>query len=290
VLSLKTNNLTNPLGIAAGAPRLSWQLDGTRRGTTQTRYEIHVASTAAKTIRPDIWNSGAVQSDRSVDVPYGGPALTSYTAYNWTVRVWDDTGTASAWAPVATFETGALQSSDWRGDWIGADSQPGAEWTDYTVDADVTVTKEALGVFFCGRGGLGYMWQLNQVTDSRPLLRPHVRQPGGGYVVLAEIPLSVDLKQRHHLRIAAGGQTITTWIDGAQVDQRDRADHNAAGLVGFRTSGAEEGIVHNLTVTNSANQILVDTAFPAGDQTFPEGTVLRRVVLHQAGYSGGASP
>jgi alpha-L-rhamnosidase len=48
VLNLKTNNLTNPLGIAAGAPRLSWQLDGTRRGTTQTRYEIHVASTAAR--------------------------------------------------------------------------------------------------------------------------------------------------------------------------------------------------------------------------------------------------
>jgi alpha-L-rhamnosidase len=34
VLNLKTNNLTNPLGIAAGAPRQSWQLDGTRRGTT----------------------------------------------------------------------------------------------------------------------------------------------------------------------------------------------------------------------------------------------------------------
>ncbi|MFC5261968.1 hypothetical protein ACFPJ1_07580 [Kribbella qitaiheensis] len=47
--NLKTNNLTNPLGIAAGAPRLSWQLDGSRRGTTQTRYEIHVASTAPKT-------------------------------------------------------------------------------------------------------------------------------------------------------------------------------------------------------------------------------------------------
>ena len=64
------------------------------------------------------------------------------------------------------------------------------------------------------------MWQLNQLTDDRPLLRPHVRHAGGGYIVLGEIPLSVNLKQQHHLRITVAGQTITTWIDDAQVDSR----------------------------------------------------------------------
>ncbi|WP_206685791.1 family 78 glycoside hydrolase catalytic domain [Kribbella qitaiheensis] len=274
VSNLKTNSLTHPLGVAAAAPRLSWQLDGTRRGTTQTRYEVHVASTAAKTGKPDIWNSGVVQSDRSVDIAYGGPALTPYKAYFWTVRVWDNAGTASEWAPVASFETGALQPSDWRGDWIGADSQPGPEWTDYTVDTDLTLTKDALGVFFRSRGGAAYMWQLNQMTDDRPLLRPHVRNTTGGYAVLAEIPLAVNLKQQHHLRITVAGQTITTWIDGTQVDQRQQSDQNGPGLIGFRTNGVEEGIVRNLKVTNAAGQVLVDTAFPAGDQTFPDGTVL----------------
>lgn len=273
VTNLRTNSLTNPLGIAAGAPRLSWQLDGSRRGTAQTRYEVHVASTAAKTSKPDVWNSGVVQSDRSVDVPYGGPALTPYTQYFWTVRVWDDTGTASDWSPVATFETAALQPQDWQGDWIGADSQPDTEWTDYTIDADLTLTKDALGIFFRGRAGNGYMWQLNQVNDARPLLRPHVKL-ASGYSVLGEIPLSVNLKQRHHLRITVSGQTITTWIDDVQVDRRDRSDHNAPGVVGFRTNGAEAGIVHTLKVTNAAGQALIDTAFPAGDQTFPDGTVL----------------
>ena len=272
--ALKTNNLTNPLGIPGTPPRLSWQLDANRRGVAQTRYEIHVASTQSKTSHPDIWNSGVVRSDRSIEIPYGGPALKPYTAYHWTVRVWDNAGTASAWSSVATFETGALQPSDWRGDWIGADSQPGPEWTDYTVDADVTLTKDALGIFFRGRGGLGYMWQLNQVDDAHPLLRPHVRQSGGGYAVLTEVPLTVNLKQRHHLRITVAGQTITTWIDDVEVDRRERSDHDAPGLIGFRTNGAEEGIVHNLKVTNSANQTLVDTAFAVGDQTFPDGTVL----------------
>jgi alpha-L-rhamnosidase len=273
VVNLRTNSLANPLGIAAGTPRLSWQLNSTRRGATQTRYEIYVASTATELAEPNVWDSGVVESDRSIDVPYSGPALTPYTQYFWTVRVWDDTGTASAWSPVATFETAALQAQDWHGDWIGADSQPGAEWTDYTLDAELTLTKDAFGVFFRGRAGNGYMWQLNQVDDNRPLLRPHVKLPNG-YTLLDEIPLSVKLKDRHHLRITVSGQSITTWIDDTQVDRRDQSDHNAPGLVGFRTDGAEAGVVHSLKVTNSANRTLVDTVFPAGDQTFPDGSVL----------------
>ncbi|HZX02123.1 family 78 glycoside hydrolase catalytic domain [Kribbella sp.] len=272
VHNLRTNALTDPLGIAPGVPRLSWQLDSDRRGTAQTRYEVHVATTRSRLARPDAWDSGMVRSDRSLEIQYAGAALKPYTQYFWSVRVWDDQGRATDWSPAATFETAQLQPGDWRGDWIGADSQPGAEWTDYTVDADVTVKKDALGIFFRGRDGLGYMWQLNQVGPA--LLRPHVRQQGGGYVVLDEIPLNVDLTQQHHLRITVAGQSITTWIDGTQVDQRQRADHNEPGIVGFRTNGAETGIVHNLTVTNSAGRKLVDTTFPAGDQTFPDGTVL----------------
>lgn len=274
VSALQTNSLVDPLSVSAGTPRLSWRLDGARRGVTQRGYEIHVASASGLLNTPDVWNSGVVESDRSVDVPYGGPALTPYTAYFWSVRIWDDKGTASAWSPVATFETGALHQSHWTGDWIGADNAPGSEWADYTVDVDVTVTRDAFGVFFRGRGGLGYMWQLNRLTPGRPLLRPHVRQAGGGYIVLAEIPLAVDLSQRHNLRITVVGQTITTFVDGVQVDRRDRSDHNAPGLMGFRINGVEEAVVHRLKVTNTANRVLVNTAFPVGDVTFPDGTVL----------------
>ncbi|MFC9687229.1 family 78 glycoside hydrolase catalytic domain [Kribbella sp. NPDC056951] len=270
---LKTNALTEPLGIAAGTPRLSWQLDSSSRGVTQSRYQVRVATSPSRLARPDAWDSGVVRSDRSVDVEYAGAALKPYTQYFWSVRVWDGNGRATRWSDPATFETAQLKPSDWSGQWIGAESQPGAEWTDYTVDADVTVVKEALGVFFRGRAGIGYMWQLNSLGGGAKL-RPHVRQPGGGYVVLAEIPLGVDLSQQHHLRITVAGQTITTWIDGTQVDQRERSDHNAAGIVGFRTNGAESGVVHNLVVTNAAGKKLVDTAFAAGDQTFPDGTVL----------------
>ncbi|GAB3936590.1 alpha-L-rhamnosidase [Kribbella albertanoniae] len=264
VSSLRTNHLTEPLAVVAGAPRLSWQLSADRRGLSQQRYEIHVASAPDKLQTPDIWNSGQVTSSQSVDVPYGGPALTPYSTYHWIVRIWDETGTASAWSPAAKFETGALQPSDWAGDWIGADEAVGPEWTDYTVDADVTVQRDALGVFFRGR----YMWQLN-TTEGRMRLRPHVRQPDGQYVVLADVDVPVDLRQRNNLRITVAGQTITTWINGQQVDQRNRSDANGPGLMGFRVYGPEEGVVHRLKVTNAGGAVLIESAFPAYDQTFP---------------------
>ncbi|MDX6236313.1 MAG: alpha-L-rhamnosidase, partial [Kribbellaceae bacterium] len=262
------------LGVSGETPRLSWQLNASRRGVSQQRYEVHVASTATGVGEPDVWNSGVVSSAGSVDVPYAGPALTAYKQYFWTVRVWDDKGQASAWSPVATFETGPLRPADWQGDWIGADTSIGAEWTDYTVALDFTLKKDAFGVFFRGNAGLGYMWQINEETAGKPLFRPHVRNADGGYSVLAEIPLAVDLSQRHNLKITVAGQTITTWLDGTQIDQRNRSDYNGPGVVGFRTSGAENAIIHSLNVTNSGGRVLVDTSFPAGDATFADGVVL----------------
>lgn len=274
VSHLLTNHLENPLGIGGKAPQLGWQVDAERRGVRQSSYEIHVASSRTALGDPDVWDSGVVDSDRSVGVTYGGPALRTHTRYYWSVRVRDDAGTVSAWSTPATFETGLLSSSEWTSDWIGADNSPGAAWTDYTIDLDFTMKRDAFGVFFRGSSGVGYMWQINEETPGHPLLRPHVRHPDGGYSVLDEIPLSVDLSQRHNLRISVVGTTITTYIDGNRVDQRDRSDYTGPGVVGFRTANAEEAVVHDITVTNTAGKVLVDTDFAANDDTFTGGTIL----------------
>lgn len=110
VAHLLTNSLQDPLGIGGDAPRLSWQLQADRRGVTQSAYEVHVATSEAGLASPDVWDSGKVQSDRSVDVSYGGPALTSHSRYVWSVRVWDDAGVASAWSGPGSFETGLLSA------------------------------------------------------------------------------------------------------------------------------------------------------------------------------------
>src|SRR2546422_9375641 len=58
-------------------------------------------------------------SDASIFVPYAGPPAVSRTRYYWRVRVWEASGRASPWSPVAFWETGLLQTDDWTARWIG---------------------------------------------------------------------------------------------------------------------------------------------------------------------------
>ncbi|MEX0986035.1 MAG: family 78 glycoside hydrolase catalytic domain [Bacteroidales bacterium] len=103
-------------------PRFSWVLNDSSRGAAQTKYQIIVASsekllTAGKA---DMWNSGKVDSDQSVFVDYQGEPLQSQQRYFWTMRVWNQHGTPSAWSSVHYFDMGILYDSAWIGKWIGA--------------------------------------------------------------------------------------------------------------------------------------------------------------------------
>jgi alpha-L-rhamnosidase len=71
----------NPLGIDAAKPRLSWQISDLKseipRGQKQTAYQVLVASSEEllKKDKGDLWDSGKVASDQSIQAEYGGPLL-----------------------------------------------------------------------------------------------------------------------------------------------------------------------------------------------------------------------
>ena len=96
---LRTEAVKNPVGIDVERPMFSWAMDaGEERGVKQTAYEIAVFSDAACTT--EVWTSGRVESDRQIDVPYGGDNLQPSTRYYWTVTVWDNKGgevTSTSW-------------------------------------------------------------------------------------------------------------------------------------------------------------------------------------------------
>ena len=110
----------NPLGIDVTAPRLSWRLQSDRAGARQTAYRVRAASDPALLQEgpADLWDSGKVESDQSVQVAYGGPRLKSRQRVYWQATVWDETGQASQ-SEVAWFEIGLLKRSDWKAKWIG---------------------------------------------------------------------------------------------------------------------------------------------------------------------------
>ena len=121
-------NMVNPVGLDTKAPRFSWQLKSALRNTFQTAYEIRVSESkeSVEKNKNIFWNSGKVSSDASVHIPYTGKALISGRKYFWQVRVWDNTGKASAWTEPGSWQMGLLSSQDWQAKWI----EPG-----YTEDS-----------------------------------------------------------------------------------------------------------------------------------------------------------
>jgi alpha-L-rhamnosidase len=101
-------------------PRLGWTLAAEERGQRQTAYQVLVASSVdlLDPGRVDLWNSGKVASDESVQVVYGGKALASRMQCHWTVRVWDAHDQVSAWSPTAAWTMGLLDAADWHAHWI----------------------------------------------------------------------------------------------------------------------------------------------------------------------------
>lgn len=121
VEGLRVEYLSNPLGIDVARPRLSWRLVSSLRGKRQTAYQILAASSpkALEKNKPDLWDSGKVQSDASVGVLYQGMEAKSGMRCYWKVRVWDEKDKPTPYSNVAWWEMGLLHPSDWKGQWIG---------------------------------------------------------------------------------------------------------------------------------------------------------------------------
>ena len=121
--SLRCEHLENPLGIDVTQPRLSWILESSGRDVKQSAYQILVASSERQLThgQGDLWDSGRVESDQSIIVPYAGKSLVSREACFWKVRVWDAAGKPSAWSKPALWSMGILSADEWHAKWIGLD-------------------------------------------------------------------------------------------------------------------------------------------------------------------------
>ena len=120
--ALKCEYRVNPEGIDALAPRLFWKLDSKERGQMQSAWQILVASSESELARDmgDLWDSGKVLSDTSIQILYGGKPLDSFQKCWWKVRVWDQDDRAGAWSENAFWSMGVLSEKDWAGaKWVG---------------------------------------------------------------------------------------------------------------------------------------------------------------------------
>lgn len=121
VKNLQCEMLTNPLGIDVLQPRLSWQFDSNASKLEQTAYHIVVASSLEKlnNNKGDLWDSGKVESNQSVNIGYTGKTLDSRDEAFWKVKVWTNKG-ETQWSDSALWSMGILTYSEWKSTrWIG---------------------------------------------------------------------------------------------------------------------------------------------------------------------------
>jgi alpha-L-rhamnosidase len=96
-LALRCDYAVRPLGVDSAHPRLFWMLAAGERAQRQTAYEILAASSGKNLARDDgdLWSSGKVLSNESIQIPYAGNPLSSWQDVFWKVRVWDAHGNVS---------------------------------------------------------------------------------------------------------------------------------------------------------------------------------------------------
>lgn len=121
IAEMKPHSLTvgegfeNPLGYHDASPSFSWKLpEGVKK---QSAYQIQLTSESSN------WDSGWIESDQSVMVPFEGEDFQSRQQAEWQVRFRDQDGKESSWSEKADFEMGLLSAADWQAHWIHSSDQ-----------------------------------------------------------------------------------------------------------------------------------------------------------------------
>lgn len=272
--------MEKPLGIDSTNPAMSWIVNDPDNNEVQTAYQILVASTRENidADRGDVWDSGKVESSESSNALYNGPELEPESTYYWKVRTWDKDGAVGPYSEPQKFTT-AVET--WTADAIWAGEPQGTQvdnvftrngWTDYDLECDFAVTDVALGISFRTDNSESncYMWQMSLKNGG---LYPHIfkngtpsqdTSQGGG----SGVPLALKANQQYHLEISVRGNTITTYLDGQEVDSRELSNY-AYGSIGFRTGSSESGWVDNVTLTTPDGKVLYENDFSQNADGFP---------------------
>lgn len=170
---LQCEGQVDPLGIVRKQPLLQWKMIDSRRGASQTAYQVLVASTPEGAVegKADLWDSGIVKSDQSVFIPYQGKPLTTGQTCYWKLRIWDQEGKVSDWSETASWEMGLLSSSDWKASWIARSKEkPGRS---ALMRKEISLPEQELAKARLYVTGLGnYVFYINGNRVGEDLLTP----------------------------------------------------------------------------------------------------------------------
>ena len=191
--SLRCEYNFNPTAVGVPQPRLSWALEAppTERGVRQTACQILVASSEEllRQDKGDLWGSGKIATDESVNLQYRGKPLASAQTCFWKVRVWDQKNQASDWSAPARWTMGLLKAGDWNAKWLGYESKQ-------QTDSTTAKLQELLQL-----KGSKWIWTAGAKAGNQPSGSAYFRK-------VVQIPAGSKIKQATFLLTADDGFTL----------------------------------------------------------------------------------
>ena len=259
---LRCEYRSDPLGIDVVKPRLSWTVASSRRQQRQSAYRILVASSRrlASKNTGDLWDSGIVESDQTIQIPYAGKPLQSHMQCFWKVRVWDGDGKASGWSKTASWTMGLLAPSEWKAQWIGFDASRDRG----PLDQDLPLSRAS------------WIWYPEgDATESVPggdrLFRREFTIREGAEVVSAQCVITADNRFELHVN----GQAAAKGSDFKNAVMLDLKEHLRPGKNVLAVKATNEGanpagLLALLKITLSKGQGIVITSDPTWQTTQTE--------------------
>ena len=248
IKEIRINEMTTPIGIDIEKPVFSWLLESEATNMRQTGARIRVGTALGQ---GDCWDSGKLQTDRSIGISYGGSKLRPRTRYYVHITVWDQSNqseTAETW-----FETGLMNGAieAWHGaQWIGAPEYLVASNTISVFVLESTICfhegDRAGIVFGANDERLSNKYKNEMLLEGESYIRFVVNigtEPASleiirvGYapedcsdkplyvfpILDAETGVKIISKetkhQPHDLKIEVVGNAAYTWIDGHPIDK-----------------------------------------------------------------------
>lgn len=267
ITDLRTEGVTQPLGVEEPAPRFSWRYEASAdapRGFRQTHYRIQVASSPERLSQGegDLWDSGKQASAESLCVLYAGKPLAAATRYFWRVTGFDADGKEYA-SQTQFFETGLVKADDWQGaQWIGAaQERPKAipanlrTLKDCSVETKFRILEGCATIQFRTAyiSGGGYGIEIQPGTPGKLLVKCRAEKPDKTgkkkpvTLTLREYPLpQLNKGEWHSLQVTAKGADFWFRIDDAPLNSDPLHDENIAQgtvAIGAFTLEKKKGLV-----------------------------------------------
>ena len=285
IYDLRVCSQIEPFGIDV-SPVFSWKMSSTQMGQKQGAYMISIKRAYDKS-NTEIWNSGMIMSDESVNVPCDA-RLASTTTYEWTLTVWD-TNSVELERKTSRFTTGITDGNWSDAKWITVydKTREYATINQYTVETTFKLIDKDVN-FIVGTASYGAYYRFRiLLKNDRIYMRPFYSIPRCEYracgvdIDITDM-LNINAAKVHSrefsIKIAVVIDKINVSIDGVTVYELEITEDMppiGCGAPGFHCGGPAHGLIIGRMITRDTvtGNILFDYDFEK-ENPFSNSTVV----------------